>query len=420
MQAQYFDPLFYISSKEMPFNIRIEVSLKEPVCEKCLTNAVNTAIKRFPYFSIRVVEKEGELLTVPNDLPIVVYSGLDVYPLGSEKVNYHMLAIEYSENTVYFCTSHVITDGGGFEPFMKSVLYYYLSEFYNIQLDSNGIYLIDTPFFDDEIENPYPEELMKDSEPLYVKKCDDYFRLCNGGYVKENEKGKVFRFKVRENDMMAFSFDHDGSPSALMSVLMAKAIWDVHPDIKNSIVSAVSFNLRPGLGNRHNYRMLCSSILLEYTEKMKNESILKMCTCSRGMVSLQSQPENVIYYASQRKNRFENLKKISSLDEKKKIIGQKSLEDSVDNTFSVSYVGKVDYGSLKPYIDTIYNVTDGSTYKTAFIEIASTNGWFNIAFIQGFSSDVYYKSLLNQFNKCNIKYIEDDATDLIMPTTELP
>lgn len=46
MKAKYYDPLFYISSEEMPFTIRIVVGLKEAVSEKSLKYAVGKAVKR--------------------------------------------------------------------------------------------------------------------------------------------------------------------------------------------------------------------------------------------------------------------------------------------------------------------------------------------------------------------------------------
>lgn len=419
MKAKYYDPLFYISSEKMPFTIRIEVGLKETVSEQSLQCAVNMAMKRYPYFAIRVAEKDGEYLAEPNEKPVIVYPGPTVYSLGSENVNGHMLALSYFKNKIFFYTSHVITDGGGFFPFIKTVLYYYLCDRYQIELDPDGINLAEDDFFADELGNPYPEEKMKTAEPLYRKKLPDFFRLKDSGYVCDRE-ATVFRFMLNESEIMKFNYDNDGSPCSLLSVLMAKAIWSLHPEEKKDIVSAVSFNLRPGLGNRHNYRMLCSAIMLDYPDKMRNTDVTRMCTCSRGMTTLQSQPENVIYYAAQRKKRVEELLAVPDIEEKKRLCGQMALKDSTENTFSVSYVGKISFGSIEPYIESMYNLTDGSTYETVFIEVAAVNGVFHVAFIQGFSSDVYYKSFLEQLRLCDLSYEEGEVTKLNTPEMTWP
>ena len=414
MKANYYDPLFYISSDKMPFTIRIETVVSDSIEPDALEYAVQLGIKRYPYFAVRIVEENGEYLTVPNSEPVAVYEGPAVYPLGSEQVNRHILAVSYYNNEIYFDISHVITDGNGFYPFIKTVLYYYCCRRYGLDLDPAGINMADDPLFSDEITNPYPEESMKIAEPLYEKKIGRYFRLCDGPYVKD-EKATVYRCRVPQYEMMRFNYDNDGSPCILVSVLMAKAIWSLHPEVKDDLVSAISFNLRPGLGNKHNYRMLCSAIHLDYHDFMRDYEISKLCTCSRGMVTLQSQPENVLYYAKQRKERFEAIKKIPGLNAKKELMGNKALVDSISNTFSVSYVGRPNFGSLEPYVREMYPITDGSVYKTLFLEISSVDGWFDIAFLQGFSSDSYYRAFLSQLTSNGLCYEEGKTTPLLAP-----
>ncbi len=93
----YYDPMFYLCSEEMPFGIRVEITLKNEIDGEILETAVNTAIKRYPYFAVKIVKSGEELVTEKNDLPIKVFQGDLLYPLGSAEVNYHLLALSYSE-----------------------------------------------------------------------------------------------------------------------------------------------------------------------------------------------------------------------------------------------------------------------------------------------------------------------------------
>lgn len=420
MKARYYDPLFYICSKEMPFTFRVNVHLKETVSEKSLRYATDMTMRRFPHFAMRIVRDGEEYLTVPNSLPVVVYrDDKVVYPLGGDEVNGHIIAVGYHGCEVNFYASHCVTDGAGSWMLLKTLLYYYFCDSMGTTLDPTGMELADSPVYPDEVGNPFPEKLMENAEPFYQKKCGDFFRLSDGGYVTDHEQ-TAYRFRVSEKAMMAFSFDHDGSPNALLSVLMARAVREVHPDEHRNIVSAVSFNFRPGIGNRHNYRMLSSSLLIEYPDSMRQDPILKMCTCTRGMITLQTQPEDVLYYAKQRKALVEALDQIPTLEERRRFIGARALADATDNTFSVSYVGKMDLGSIMPYIDAIYNITDASTYEDAFLEVTATNGYFNITLLQGFSSDVYYRALLRQFEECGIPYTEMPVIPIRCAETVLP
>ncbi len=419
METRYYDPQFYVVSDKMPFTIRVEIKLKHSIDGDVMQEAVNRSIKRYPYFAMKVVREGEEYKTEENTLPLIVYRGKEVYALGSKEVNYHMLAIRYESSEIDFMVSHVITDGGGFFPFIKTVLYYYESIRRREEIESAGFNLEDSEIEKEEIINPYPEEIIKKAEPFYVKEVKDCFKVKDGGYVKEKDNGKVYRFKISYKEAMNASYDNDGSPNALISSLMAKAIWRVHPQEEKSIVSAVSFNMRSGLRNKRSYRMLSSALKVEYPKRLKDENVLKLCTCTRGTISLQSQAENVWYECRKRKEFFDSIKDLS-LEEKKRIVGEKALEDATNNTYSVSYVGRVDYGAIKDEIEADYNITDGSTYKTIFIEIGAVEGWFSIAFIQGFDSEVYYRALLKEIENFKIPYIEEGVSELNTPKIELP
>lgn len=415
----YYDPMFYLCSDEMPFGIRIEAALTDTVDGDMLYGAVNTAIKRYPYFSMKIEAKDGELVTVPNGLPVKVFDGSLPYPLGSREVNYHIVAVSYTENKIDLYISHVITDGAGFSPFIKTVLYYYLCRKLNTELPHDSIRLAGEPLLPGETENPYPEERMETVPQFYAVPKKDFFRLTEGGYVTDTVQ-RVFSFRAKETDVMRFSHENDASPCALFSSLMAKAIWSVHPDETKDLVSAVSFNLRPGLGCINNYRMLCNAIMVRYPKKLSDSEVSKVCTCTRGAITVQSQQEDVLYYAQKKKERLEEFLSFPDIKTKRDILSKAALFDSVNNTFSVSYVGKIDYGCLGKYIKSIKNYTDGSTYKTAFIEISSFDGWFYITLLQGFSCDVYYKALIDQLKLNGIEYVEDGSAPFDTPKIELP
>ena len=416
---KYYDPMFYLCSEKMPFGIRVEVMLKYKIDGSVLEYAVNTAIKRYPYFAVKVEKRGGELITVKNDLPIKVFEGSLRHPLGSADVNYHILALSHLDNKIDFYITHVITDGAGFMPFIKSVLYYYLCKYLKTELAPGDIRLADDPLLEGETENPYPEKEMVNALPFCTVPKKEYMRLADGGYVTDNTLIS-YNFRTRQSDIMKFSHENDASPCTLFSAVMSKAIRQVHPDETKDIVSAISFNMRPGLKAVNNYRMLCNAIMMHYPKQLTEAEISKICTCTRGAVMLQSQPENVLYYAEQKKKMLEKILSLPDIKSKRDTLSNIALADSVDNTFSVSYVGRIDYGCLSEHIESIRNFTDGSTYQTLFLEISSFNGWFYITMLQGFSGDVYYKALLHQLDENGIEYIEEGTVPLNTPTIVFP
>ena len=419
MSVPYYDPLWEISSKKMPFTIAVTVTMKKEADPALMKEAAQKAIVRYPYFSVRV-EKQGEqLATVPNPAPFPVIGGDKVPTLGSKALSGHMSAIGVSGRVVRFYASHAMCDGAGFFPFIKTVLYEYLCLAEGKKLDPESIRLPDTPFFEDELGDPYPKDALKDAKPLYLPPKKPFFRLTEGKYAKD-AKPVVYRLRTPVKDVMAFNHDHDGSPCVLLAALAAEAIASLHPENEKDLVCDVSFNLRPGLGNRNSYRMLCSSIPVRYPQKLLQRQIAMVCTCSRGMITLQSQKENVLFKARTQMEYFFSMRDQGTLAERSAAMGEMALRDSVNNTFSISYVGQMGLGSLEPYIDSIYNLTDGSTYRTLFLEVSAVGDEFDLAFIQGFSSRAYFDAFLSQMDRYALPYTLEDPIPLSTPKMVLP
>ena len=117
--------LLYETRQNAPSNtnIRFALEITEDINGEILSVAVNEAIKRYPYFSVRIEIENGNFIFVPNNLPIVVMeTKIPSVPLGSKEVNYHLNYIDYADDTIYFNISHSITDAAGYIPFIKSVL----------------------------------------------------------------------------------------------------------------------------------------------------------------------------------------------------------------------------------------------------------------------------------------------------------
>ena len=418
MNSHFYDPAFTLCSEKMPFTIRIEVNLKEAVDGASLRRAVEEGRRRYPHFAMRVVREGEDYLTKANDLPFVVRKGDAIPPLGGEEVNFHLFAVVYGEKTIHFLTSHVITDGGGFFPFLKHILCAYFSFRAGRNLSVPGVSFSDPPLGVEATAFPFPEEKLEQVTPLFVPKKKEFFRLGEGGLLTDSIP-TVYRLRVPEKDILRFSHDNDGSPCALLSSLTAKAIRRLHPEETRDIVCAVSVNLRPVFGCPMNFRMLSSSLAVTYPKKLTDADITKCCTCTRGMITLRNQPENILWEAAERKKLIESLSSLS-LAEKKAILGKRALEDATDNTFSVSYVGKNDLGEMEPYLDSIYNMTDASTKGAVFLEVMAVGGWFDVAFLQGFSSDVYYRAFCGQLTENGLTYLEEHSSPIDTPAILLP
>ncbi|SEL79481.1 virus core-spike protein lambda-2 (L2), partial [Butyrivibrio sp. ob235] len=125
----------YQSEKRFAHTVRIHVRMKEPVDIDVLEQAVNTAIRRYPYFAVRVsVDEDGGYVLVPNDKRIVVMPTAEKMPkVGSDAVNNHLIFVDCSGNDIFFNISHTMCGGKGFLPWVMTNVYEYVKEKYNVE-----------------------------------------------------------------------------------------------------------------------------------------------------------------------------------------------------------------------------------------------------------------------------------------------
>ena len=163
-----FRPSYVKATIECPHIIHITVQMKDDVDSVILDKTVQKVITRFPYFGVSL-KREGEtIISIPDNRPIVVREWTGPAYLGTKETNGHVLMVSFRERDIIFEVSHFLTDGTGFFPFVKSVLYYYLSEKYDISLNVEGIYLTNTPFFPGEMGDPFEEiDFESAAPPMY-------------------------------------------------------------------------------------------------------------------------------------------------------------------------------------------------------------------------------------------------------------
>ena len=127
MKPAFYEPSVCMCTPGNPNTMGVCVTLTEPVNGAALRKAVEQLRERFPYLYVRVKLEGSCLIVVPNDLPVVIRSTWDPILLCSEEANFHLLSFKYEGSRLTAEVSHSITDGAGFLPYFKSVMYCYLS-----------------------------------------------------------------------------------------------------------------------------------------------------------------------------------------------------------------------------------------------------------------------------------------------------
>ena len=221
---------------------------------------------------------------------------------------------------------------------------------------------------------------------------------------------------IPKKDLMKYSRDNDGSPNSILSAALFKMCARVFPD-EEKFMSKISCNYRADVGCPDTYRDMVRQLHVPYERRMKEWTIEKLSTMTRSRMYIQMQPE--ASWAECRKvNAFR-----MAIDE------QPDLESKADyavknspttngysSSFVISYVGKVDWGGLAPFIKGVFALTFGHI----MLEVNATNEDFCVSFQTVRQDDKYVKEFLEVLDEEGISYMKGSFEDRKLPAIVLP
>lgn len=359
--------LLYEYMKKNAFTVRVKVNLSETVDEALLAQAAGEAFTRFPYFSVRVEldEKENYVLQ-PNRSPIAVLPETDCrLVLGSAKVNGHLFAVTWKENAIWFNFAHCICGGFGALFWIKTTLYQYLTKKYGQIRPPVDLKAVGSPV--DETEYAYPDpDSFPDDEPVkrYEEKSSTVGMTQDILYFLNPLASESYYYQVDLDSeaFMAYAKQIDGTPNTVLTAIMLKTVCRYYSIKKDRLISAkIADDYRKDIGCGKSYRDYVRFIHVKYDREMAEESIEKLSQRARGAILLQMQPENSFEWyrriAEARKGIDEqpNLKSRINYAQKHSIY-----KSDARDTYTVSYVGRTDWGGMADYITGVYAITDGN------------------------------------------------------------
>ncbi len=382
---EYYEPWLDLSSPEQVNTMCVIVSLHEPVDGGILRSVVEALRVRFPYFYVRAAYRGSDVITVPNALPMTVRNTWEPIRLNSEESNYHLGAWKYEKERLAFEIPHALTDGAGALPYVKSVLFLYLSRATGRTFAPEGFRLPGEAIPESEMGDPFRGlDFDAVQAPFYRKKpIPDFFRLVDGTDVDK----RVFYLKLPEEQVMLYCRDKDASPNVLFSVLLAKAARRYDPTSEKTITVSVAIDHKAILGNRDNYRLFVGEGILDFPKDLDLKDIRRACTMIHGQLILQAQPENSLWEIKQRK--------------------QTSSPPSLDiarASICVSYPKSRSFGPLDPYIQTLYIVTSLAKITDVLCEVTCIHHNFFLAFMQPFASAEYLACFLEELSLAGIPH----------------
>ncbi len=375
--------LLYEYMEKLPFTVRMKAVLDSQIDEAILSKAAAEAIRRFPYFSVKIGLDQDQNYTLEhNDKPIVVIPEKNErLLLGSSEVNGHLFAITYRDNCIWFNFSHAVCGAPGGLFWVKTTLYLYMTQKYGALNPPEDIKLPGTPVEEGELFFPDAESLPTD-EPisrysggdsnLHLPRMLKYLLIP---FVKDNY---FYQIDIPVKDFMEYAAKIDGSPNTILTAMMFKTSSGFLKEKEGTFIAGrIAADYRKDIGADFSYRDFVRFIHIKYEWNMKDEPIEKLNMRARGAVISQNQPELSF-------ERFRRLEKVHKeidaqpgLKEKKKFASKNSTfrSDPRDN-YTISYVGRTDWGDMANHIKGFYTITDGDL----MLELNEVNDKFCICF----------------------------------------
>ncbi|MCR5746076.1 MAG: hypothetical protein K6G03_00025 [Lachnospiraceae bacterium] len=385
-----------ISSPKKPNIMQFVFTLTEEIDRDIMFEAMQKTIKRYPYFSFRIIKTEKGYDKTENPLPIVVKSSFsDEIILGSEDVNYHWVAAACQEKQFKLAMSHIIADGRSAMRFYKTLLYCYICEKHHVQLNPEGITMPDSQISPDE--DVKIDHLVDDEDSAMLTTCEDPFVIPDT--VEDDMKGYRYHIAVPERDFLALSKSNDNSPLTLLTVYMAKMFQRMYPESKKHIYAGIAADVRKALNCPESRFTNSYMVFIHHDPAKLDQDIERLGTMTRGQIIIQSD-EGILRYIHNSIMRI--LAKVRSTPdqaEKQRLMKELYRIAQSNPTYGISYVGNPEWGSLEPYIEEEYSLVMS---RKLFIEVNVAGGNFCISWVQGFKNDAYIKTFQSLLKESGI------------------
>lgn len=407
----------YVTTRENPHVIRARVRMRDLIDPEAFRHAVDTTMQRYPYFCVELQRRDGDFYFAENHRPVVITNSLHGVELNSADSNYHMIAFCWQDNWIILDVFHGLTDGAGAYEVLRTLLYYYCSERYNVELNDEGIRLVGDEIPEEEWVDPV---LNRPDLPTPSRnEMPAALNLIDAAGLQDDRRNTVYSIAISESEFMRFTLDNDGSPGTMVSLLLSRAIAKLYPDAEGVIRIALCVNQKKALGAPLAHQSLVGGVMLEYKDGMRDWPLERQGTIYRGMVFVQTDEEIVLKgVASNIGMNHMIISKETDAERLEVISAINALTRSLV-TATVSYVGKANYKEAEQYIRD-FRAWTSSASNGLLVEVSAVNGRFTLDFIQHFSSPVFVNAFLKELDDNGIVYDLQDVQELDLPHVKLP
>lgn len=376
--------IIYAAGKDFLNTLRIGIFLREPVQIAALEQAAAMAAVRFPFFAVKLVKQGDKYVFEHNDAPFVFSKGRRPVRLNSAESAGHLVAFAWENERIFLDTTHFITDGNGVFPFIRTLLYCYFGIVHpEDRFDTSCIALPGEDIPADELEDdPYPSEPIP-CEPMTLRAPPEtVFRLPDQPRGYEKMDGWTsFLLCVPQKELMKFVSGVDGSPATFVASLVYRAIDDVYPENDLPIVCGMQHQFRHALGKPKSHLCHVNLAPIVYPSSLRGANIERLNTIGRGSLILRADDASDLLTVNAHIENEKAIRDMPLLD--KRDFMRRVVKDGIgNNTFEVSYTGRVAWGGLDRRVAFLSPYLDMTLSGGVSVEIFSRDADFDVNIMQ--------------------------------------
>lgn len=341
--------LLYSANDEFPHTISFLIKLKDKINIQSLTFAINMVQKRYPYLCVELKKDENGYYFTKNNRDIILEDISKNITLNSPDSNYHLISFQYSkeDNFIKLNLSHAMTDGIMSYAIIRTLLYYYITKAYNVELSKENIRLIEDEIPEEEFDDPFLtfKKMIKPSFPK-ITTCLNVIKENK----LENQKKLVYHLSINEKELMDFVKSIKATPGTLMLLLLSKSIKNQNINNTQPIMMNLCLDLRKIFNKPLSHQFQVSGILFDFDDKLNNLNIEEQIKSIREKVKEALQEPKSLETVSLE---FNFLLMLANEKDENKI---KQFQTMLINqpreimTGNISYVGKANFGDAEKYI----------------------------------------------------------------------
>ena len=199
----------------------------------------------------------------------------------------------------------------------------------------------------------------------------------------------LYQVTIPEKEFLASSKGSDNSPLTLLTVFMSKMFQNLCPDNQKDIYAGIAIDARSALNCPESRFTNSYVIFVKHSPSKIGLEMEKLGTMTRGQIIVQSQEEIVRYVHNSVMRISAQIRNTTDQGERQRLMHEIYQLVASNPTYTISYVGNPEWGSLEPYIEEEYTLIMNNKL---FLEVNAAGGKFCIAWVQGFENDAYVKT----------------------------